>query len=337
MAHILLRQANVFPSPLASIKNAPLTNSEVDNNFANLNIQVSDLSNSFAVLNTSRISNANSNVNIATADGDIRLSANFIPYNSNVYDLGSPSLRFRGSYFGNVINLNGLNLGSDGTGNLTLNGTAVLSSGGINSDTIYTSNLIASQNVVARVATFYGTSFIKIPSGNTQQRSANVAGTIRYNSELETFEGYTTEWGPIAGGIDPTSNIQFNSLGVGTAASNTTGEIRATNQITAYYSDDRLKIFRGTIPNALDKVLSLNGYYFVENEVAKTLGYNNDEQQVGVSAQEVQAVLPEVVKPAPISDKYFTVQYEKIVPLLIEAIKEQQKQIEDLKSQIHTH
>ena len=133
------------------------------------------------------------------------------------------------------------------------------------------------------------------------------------------------------------NNVQFNSLGVGTAASGTAGEIRATNNITAYYSDARLKDFLGTIPNALEKVLSLNGYYFVENARAKELGYNNDTRQVGVSAQEVEAVLPEVIADAPINANvegadYKTVYYEKLIPLLIEAIKEQQRQIDELKN-----
>ena len=68
--------------------------------------------------------------------------------------------------------------------------------------------------------------------------------------------------------------------------------------------------------------MQLNGYYFKENAKAKELGYNNDRLQVGVSAQEVQKVLPEVVTEAPIDDKYITVWYDKLVPLLIEAIKE---------------
>jgi hypothetical protein len=137
--------------------------------------------------------------------------------------------------------------------------------------------------------------------------------------------------------VGTTNNVQFNSLGVGTAASGTAGEIRATNNVTAYYSDARLKEFLGTIPNALEKVLSLNGYYFVENARAKELGYNNDARQVGVSAQEVEAVLPEVITDAPINanvegSDYKTVYYDKLIPLLIEAIKEQQKQIDELKN-----
>ena len=118
-------------------------------------------------------------------------------------------------------------------------------------------------------------------------------------------------------------------MGVGTAASGTAGEIRATNDVTAYYSDERLKDFHGNIDSALDKVNQLNGYYFTENETAKELGYDNDKRQVGVSAQEVQAVLPEVVAAAPISDEYLTVKYEKLAPLFIEAIKEIDKKYQD--------
>jgi hypothetical protein len=131
--------------------------------------------------------------------------------------------------------------------------------------------------------------------------------------------------------VATTSNVQFNSIGVNTAASGTAGEIRATNEITSFFSDARLKNFHGTIEKAGEKVAALNGYYFTENEVAKSLGYNNDKMQVGVSAQEVEAVLPHAVVPAPIDDKYLTVKYEKLVPLLIEAIKELQVEVAELK------
>lgn len=139
--------------------------------------------------------------------------------------------------------------------------------------------------------------------------------------------------------LSTTSNVRFRSLGVGTSESGTNGEIRATNDVTAYYSDPRLKDFEGTIDNALDKVMRLNGYYFKENETAKSLGYSNDRRQVGLSSQEVEAVLPEVVTNAPINANfegadYKTVYYEKLVPLLIEAIKEQQTMIDKLQKKV---
>ena len=131
------------------------------------------------------------------------------------------------------------------------------------------------------------------------------------------------------GGFTTGSNAQVNSLGVGTGASGTTGEIRATNNITAYYSDKRLKNIHGSIDTALDKVKKLRGVYFKENDLAKSLGYDNDRRQVGVIAQEVELVLPEAVTDAPIGEPYITVWYEKLVPLLIEAIKELDDKIKD--------
>jgi hypothetical protein len=123
-------------------------------------------------------------------------------------------------------------------------------------------------------------------------------------------------------------------------------EILATGNITAYYSDERLKTRTGKIENAIDKVKTLDGFYYVENETAKELGYNNDEQQVGLSAQQVQAILPEAVHMAAVDvavdedgnkysksgEDYLTVDYSRLVPLLIEAIKELKAEIEELKA-----
>ena len=131
-----------------------------------------------------------------------------------------------------------------------------------------------------------------------------------------------------------TANSQFNTIGVGTAAdSANTGTIRATGTITAGYSDDQLKTKLGNIDNALDKLMTLNGFYYEPSQIALDLGYTLTKQ-VGVSAQEVQKVLPEVVVPAPIDDKYLTVQYDRMIPLLIEAIKELKEEVEVLKGQI---
>jgi hypothetical protein len=120
-------------------------------------------------------------------------------------------------------------------------------------------------------------------------------------------------------------------LGVNTAASGTAGEIRATNAITAYYSDDRLKTRLGEIEDAIAKVSAISGFYYEANDVAQALGYLV-KREVGVSAQEVQAVLPEIVVPAPIDEKYWTVHYERLVPLLIEAIKELAARLEKLEA-----
>ena len=123
-------------------------------------------------------------------------------------------------------------------------------------------------------------------------------------------------------------------LAVGSTTNTTDGEIRATSTITSYYSDDRLKDRKGNIENALEKVLSLDGFHYTANETAAALGYDSSKEEVGLSAQQVQSVLPQVVVPAPIDDKYLTIQYDRVIPLLVEAIKEQQKQIEELKAKL---
>lgn len=131
-------------------------------------------------------------------------------------------------------------------------------------------------------------------------------------------------------------NVRVNSFGVGTNASGTTGEIRATNDITAFYSDQRLKENIEVIESALDKVCQLHGVFYNSNEIAYQYGYTDKKRRTGVLAQEVQKVLPEAVVRAPFDtgydengneysisgQEYLTVHYEKIVPLLIEAIKE---------------
>jgi len=129
-------------------------------------------------------------------------------------------------------------------------------------------------------------------------------------------------------------------LGVGTGATNTAGQIVATGEITAYYSDARLKTNVSNIENALDKLSQIRGVYYTQNELASQFGYNNFKTQVGVIAQEVEAVLPEVIRTAPFDmdengnsksgENYITVQYERIVPLLIEAIKELQAKVDAL-------
>jgi hypothetical protein len=120
------------------------------------------------------------------------------------------------------------------------------------------------------------------------------------------------------------------------------GAITASGNITAYYSDKRLKNITGRIQNALGKVNSISGIEYTQSKLAEQYGYNNYKPQVGVIAQEIQSILPEAVCLAPFDmdkdgnsksgENYLTVQYEKLVPLLIEAIKELTLEVEALKN-----
>ena len=142
--------------------------------------------------------------------------------------------------------------------------------------------------------------------------------------------------GTVSSGTAMSSPIYYdsNDSNYYFAGSDTGDSIRVAGDIVAYYSDERLKDRKGNIENALEKVLSLNGFYYEPNEKAQALGYKK-KLEVGVSAQEVQAILPEIIKDAPIGGDYKTLDYGRLTPLLIEAIKEQQTQIDELKELVN--
>lgn len=119
------------------------------------------------------------------------------------------------------------------------------------------------------------------------------------------------------------------ALAVGTTAVSTTdGVIRATNDVVAFYSSDkRLKENISPLSDSLEKISKIRGVEFdwKKNEEI----HPNEGHDVGVIAQEIEEVLPEVVTTR--DSGYKAVKYEKIVPLLIEAIKELKAEIDELK------
>jgi hypothetical protein len=266
----------------------------------------------------------------------------------------------------NFINLNTDKLETSFTGSTNIVTLGTIATGTWNATTIATTRggtgLTSFTNggaVYATSTSALTTGTLPVASGGTGQASYTngqiLIGNTTGNTLTKTTLTGTTNQVAVTNGagsitlstpqdIASSSNVQFGSLGVGTASSGTAGEIRATADITSYYSDERLKENVELIPNALDKVMSLRGVTYNANQLAESFGFKNKEKQVGVLAGDVERVLPEAVKPAPFDimlfehtevsrsgENYKTVQYEKMVPLLIEAIKELNKEIQELK------
>ena len=137
-------------------------------------------------------------------------------------------------------------------------------------------------------------------------------------SGVKTFTSNTNINGNITAGTSTSNTHVFNGN------ITTTGNITAAGNITAYQiaapSDIRLKTNISTIENALDKVSKMRGVYY--NYI------DSDKKSVGVIAQEIEKVLPEVVLN---SDEYKSVTYGNIVGVLIEAIKELKDEVNALK------
>ncbi len=139
------------------------------------------------------------------------------------------------------------------------------------------------------------------------------------------------------GGANNDLRISNGSLAVGSIINSATnGRIDASNDIVAFStSDERLKKYIKNIKNPLEKISKINGVTFewkkTDDKIKKEV-HSFEGNDVGVIAQEIEKVLPEVVQTR--DNGYKAVRYEKIIPLLIEAIKDQQKQIDELKSKL---
>jgi len=139
--------------------------------------------------------------------------------------------------------------------------------------------------------------------------------------------------------LDFTSaSSQFYSIGIGTAASGVSGEIRAANNITAYYSSDKkFKENIQDIPNALEKVDAIGGKIYdwtdqyIQDHGGED-GYFVQKSDFGVIAQDVQSVFPIATRTRP--DGSLAVDYEKLCALAFAAIKELKNEVEVLKGQI---
>jgi hypothetical protein len=186
-----------------------------------------------------------------------------------------------------------------------------------------------------------------VVSGSSQIQLGSASGEITLGTQttgsyVATITGDPTNGLTVAGSgvenapvtltlsqnITTNGNVRFNSIGVGIDASSTTGRIDAVNDVVAFSSSDiRFKNNIIPIQNALDKVQSVGGYEFDWNgELKSEHGY--DGHDIGVIAQEIEKIAPELVTTR--DNGYKAVKYEKIVPILIEAIKELAAKVKEL-------
>jgi hypothetical protein len=211
---------------------------------------------------------------------------------------------------------------------------------------------------------------MNVVRANYYGRAAHNTGHLRggYNN-IGASEGQSSPIYTIGSSYEPSTTTLGNMYGIGFTASGSffpsgasgwglyvadngnariflsggNGEITATGNITAYASDRRLKTNITPISNALDKVMKIRGVEFDWVDNIEELGFQPQSMhETGVIAQEIQAVISDAVRIAPfnkmatdisgVDNEYLTVDKEKIVPLLIEAIKELKAEIEMLKA-----
>lgn len=164
---------------------------------------------------------------------------------------------------------------------------------------------------------------------------ANLSGTVPTWNQNTTGTASNITAYTINQNVGTANDVQHNSIGVGTAASATTGQIRATGNITAFYSSDkRFKEDIKPITEALGKVDSIGGVEFdwTDNYIRDNGGadgYFLRKHDFGVIAQDVQAVFPLAVRER--KDGKLAVDYEKLVALAFAAIKELKAEVDSLK------
>jgi hypothetical protein len=161
--------------------------------------------------------------------------------------------------------------------------------------------------------------------------STNLSGSLTIVGNINTGQG-ATEVHLMNQDVETGDSVQFNGLGVGIAPSGVAGAILATNDVVAFASsDERLKENLEPIGSATEKIGQLTGYTF--DWIPMPEIHVHSGHDVGIIAQEVEKVLPEIVEDR--GNGYKAVKYEKLTVLLIQAVNEQQQQIVDLTTRIN--
>ena len=278
--------------------------------------------------------------------------------NGNGVTTTSTALTFSGTtltatnFSGNGSGITALNAGnvSDGTLAVARGGTGRTS---FDANQILVGSLTQSGNLTWDGSSLYVNGYVRPSAGNGNNGiifptdpgggSGDVA-FIKYYAR--SGEACTLEISSMNDADDHILLSASGGVGIGVIPAtkfHVAGEIFATGNITAYYSDERLKTKISNIKDPLEIINKLNGFYYTPNDLARINGITNCEREIGLSAQEVQKVLPEIVKIAPFDsernkdgvivsksgENYLTMSYERLTPVFVEAIKElERKNIE---------
>lgn len=172
--------------------------------------------------------------------------------------------------------------------------------------------------------------FLSAPTSSVTGSASDGIGPVKF---MEIDPNYDN-----GGNNEPNVKINYRlKIGLLWAGTSTAiGWDAASNQVRYVSSDQRLKTDVQTITSSLDIINQLNGVQFKwtnRSEPEFQISDDSSGPQIGLIAQQVQQVLPQIVKPNGFKD-YLTVEYDKLVAVLIEAVKEQQQEINTLKSEI---
>ena len=214
-------------------------------------------------------------------------------------------------------------LNHDNTARLATSSAGVSVTGtlAVSSTSAFTGAITSNAGVIVDNITIDGAE-IDLSSGNL---IIDVAGEIDLNADggyvnlkdaSTTYGRFFNNSGNLLIQSGTTTAATFSGANVTFAGTLASGAITSSGDVTAF-SDMNLKSDIRTIPNALDKVSDMRGVYFIKDGEAGT----------GVIAQEVENILPEVVK----DGEYKSVAYGNMVGILIEAIKELKAEVEKLK------
>ncbi len=197
---------------------------------------------------------------------------------------------------------------------------------GATANTGTVTSVAAGSYLTGGTITTSGTLAVDATSANTASKvvARDASGNFSAGTITATLSGTAT-------GLAGTPNITVGTITSGAIAA--TGSITATGEITAYFSDERLKTDINPIEGALDKVMAIGGYTYKANDLAHELGVERYDNQIGLLAQEVEAVMPELVTESGLAG-YKTIRYDKVVSVLVQAIKEQQAMIEELRQEV---